>query len=102
MKLLVILFILKLYARINIFKSLLNFSFREAKWKQRRRKNKAITILRNYMRRIIKIYIKSYENLIFSIFIRPVDSFVTPAKKLFLVNFVLNLNNVQFMQLQIV
>ena len=102
MKLLVILFILKLYARISIFKSLLNFSFREAKWKQRRRKNKAITILKNYMRSIIKIYIKSYKNLIFSIFIRPLDYFVTPAKKLLLVNFVLNLNNVQFTQLQIV
>ena len=38
----------------------------------------------------------------FLFFIRPVDSFVTLAKKLFVVNFDFNLNNVQFTQLQLV
>ena len=102
MKLLVSLFILKLYARINIFKLLLIFPFRKTKWKQRRRKNKTITILKNYMRRAIKILSEVMKISSFLFFIRPVDSFVTLAKKLFVVNFDFNLNNVQFTQLQLV
>ena len=81
MKPLVSLFILKLYARINIFKLLLIFPFRKTKWKQRRRKNKTITILKNYMRRVIKIYIRSYENLLFSIFYQTRRFFCNTSQK---------------------